>query len=154
MTGGSYVVTRKIEMLVGDFLPEPLGPQQHAIGRYKATGAPFGQRTEFAPVIPSREPADTHIMVANPRKAGSQAERILRRSYTYTNGYRTDISSPTGGLFFMCYQRDPRRQFISIQTRLAVGDRLAHYLIHRSSALFAVPPGTQPGGFVGQTLLA
>jgi len=42
-------------MLVGDFLPEPLGPQQHAIGRYKGSGAPFGQKSEFAPVIPSRE---------------------------------------------------------------------------------------------------
>lgn len=154
MTNGSYLVTRKIEMLVDDFLPEPLPEQQHAIGREKGTGAPIGQPSEFSPVIPRMEPIDAHIIIANPRKGNSQAERILRRGYTYTDGFDTTINSPTGGLFFMCYQRDPRHQFISIQSRLAVGDRMAHYVIHRTSALFAVPPGIKSGGFVGQGLLA
>jgi hypothetical protein len=32
-------------------------------------------------------------------------------------------------------------------------DRLAEYVVHTGSGVFAVPPGAGPGGFVGETLL-
>jgi deferrochelatase/peroxidase EfeB len=155
MTNGTYLVVRNLNVLVPNFLTEPLDVQEYAFGRYKASGAPFGQKHEFDPVIPSKEPTDCHIMVANPRKPGSEAERILRRSYTFTHGYDPDISQPLGGLFFVCYQRDPRRQFISIQSRLAVHDRFTvEYPVPIGSAVFAVPPGTRPGGYLGESILA
>ncbi|MGZ4430067.1 MAG: Dyp-type peroxidase [Gaiellales bacterium] len=153
MTNGTYLVCRRIVMQIQEFLPEPVDVQQHAIGRKKASGAPYGQKHEFDPVIPSKEPVDSHIMVGNPRRAGSQAERILRRGYTFTDGYDAELSTPRGGLFFIALQCDPRRQFISIQRRLATQDRLAHYIVHEGSAAFAIPPGTQPGGYLGETLL-
>jgi deferrochelatase/peroxidase EfeB len=155
MVDGTYLVCRRLKVLVSNFLTEPLNVQEYAFGRNKATGAPFGQKHEFDAVIPAKEPSDCHIMVANPRTAGSEAERILRRSFTYTDGYDDQISNPLGGLFFMCFQRDPRRQFISIQSRLAVHDRFTvEYPVPEGSAIYAVPPGIQPGGYVGETLLA
>lgn len=155
MTNGTYVVVRNLKVLVPNFLTEPLSVQQYAFGRYKATGAPFGQKHEFDPVIVSKEPTDCHIMVANPRRPGSEAERILRRSYTITDGYDAQISNPLGGLFFISFQRDPRRQFIPIQQRLSVHDRFTvEYPVPRGSAMFATPPGTRPGGYIGETLLA
>jgi deferrochelatase/peroxidase EfeB len=155
MTNGTYLVCRNLTVHVSNFLTEPLSVQQYAFGRYKATGAPFGQKHEFDPVIRSKEPTDCHIMVANPRKPGSEAERILRRGYTFTDGYNDQISSPLGGLFFIAYQRDPRRQFIPIQSRLAVHDRFTvEYPVPRGSAMFAVPPGIRRGGYVGETMLA
>jgi deferrochelatase/peroxidase EfeB len=155
MTNGSYLVTRNLTVHVSNFLTEPLDVQQYAFGRYKASGAPFGRKHEFDPVIVSREPTDCHIMVANPRTPQSEAERILRRGYTFTDGYDDQISSPLGGLFFIAYQRDPRRQFIPIQTRLALHDRFTvEYPVPRGSAMFAVPPGVRPGGYVGETMLA
>jgi deferrochelatase/peroxidase EfeB len=155
MTDGTYVVVRNLHVLVPNFLTEPLSVQQYAFGRYKSTGAPFGQKHEFDPVVVSKEPTDCHIMVANPRKPGSEAERILRRGYTITDGYDAQISNPLGGLFFICFQRDPRRQFIPIQQRLSVHDRFTvEYPVPRGSAMFAVPPGIRPGGYVGETLLA
>ena len=94
-------------------------------------------------------------MVANPRKPGSEAERILRRSYTFTDGYDAQISNPTGGLFFIAFNRDPRRQFLPIQQRLAVHDRFTvEYPVPRGSAMYAVPPGIRPGGYVGESILA
>jgi deferrochelatase/peroxidase EfeB len=33
-------------------------------------------------------------------------------------------------------------------------DLLAEYLVHVGSALFAIPPGAQPGSFVGAGLFA
>ncbi len=155
MTNGTYLVVRNLGVHVANFLTEPLDVQQYAFGRYKASGAPFGQTREFAPVIPAKEPTDCHIMVANPRTAGSEAERILRRGYTFTEGFDADISQPLGGLFFICYNRDPRRQFIPIQGRLAVHDRFTvEYPVPRGSAMFAVPPGIRPGGYAGETFLA
>ena len=155
MTNGTYLVVRNLTVHVSNFLIEPLDVQQYAIGRDKASGAPFGQTNEFAPVIPGREPSDCHIMVANPRKPGSEAERILRRGYTFTDGYEPQISNPLGGLFFISFQRDPRRQFIPIQQRLAVHDRFTvEYPVPRGSALYAVPPGTRPDGYVGESILA
>jgi deferrochelatase/peroxidase EfeB len=38
--------------------------------------------------------------------------------------------------------------------RLANDDALNEYIRHTSSALFAVPPGVRPGGYVGETLFA
>ena len=38
--------------------------------------------------------------------------------------------------------------------RLANDDTLNEYIRHTSSALFAVPPGVRPGGYVGETLFA
>ena len=155
MTNGTYMVTRKLTVFVSNFLTEPLDVQQYAFGRYKVSGAPFGQKSEFAPVIASNEPPDCHIMVANPRTPGSEAERILRRSYTFTDGYDAQISNPTGGLFFIAFNRDPRRQFIPIQRRLATHDRfMVEYPVPRGSAMYAVPPGTRPGGYVGESILA
>jgi deferrochelatase/peroxidase EfeB len=57
------------------------------------------------------------------------------------------------GLFFAAYQRDPRRQFVPIQRRLAEHHQHGEYLVHTASALFAIPPGCRAGGYVGDTLL-
>ena len=44
--------------------------------------------------------------------------------------------------------------FITLQQRLGRNDALNEYISHNGSALFAVPPGAQPGGFVGESLFA
>jgi deferrochelatase/peroxidase EfeB len=155
MSNGCYLVVRRIEMDVDGLLHEDVSEQERAVGRQKASGAPLNQAGgEFTPVDPSLQPVDTHIMRANQRKAGSEDERILRRGYNFADGYDAEVSMQTGGLVFMAYQRDPRRQFLTIQRRLAHSDRLQHHLFPRGSAIFAVPPGVKPGGYVGETLLA
>jgi deferrochelatase/peroxidase EfeB len=55
------------------------------------------------------------------------------------------------GLLFVCFQRDPRRQFVPVQHRLAT-DALNEYVKATGSALFACPPGIRRGGYVGETL--
>jgi deferrochelatase/peroxidase EfeB len=49
-------------------------------------------------------------------------------------------------------QQDPRRQFLRVQRRLASGDALSRLMTHVGSAVFAIPPGARPGGFVGEGL--
>jgi deferrochelatase/peroxidase EfeB len=152
MQNGTYMVTRKILMQIGEFLPESVDLQQDTFGRNKGTGAPLGEQHENDPVDPSKVLPDCHIMMANQRRSYSDKERILRRSYNYTDGYDAQLSNPEGGLFFIAFQQDPRRQFIRIQTRMSHGDRLTKYIVHRSSAIWAVPPGARRRGYVGETL--
>ena len=57
------------------------------------------------------------------------------------------------GPFFISFQNDPA-VFVTLQEHLGRHDALNEYISHRGSALFAVPPGTRAGGFVGQELFA
>ena len=57
------------------------------------------------------------------------------------------------GLFFLCYQQDPRTGFTRIFENMSKIDLLNQYTTHVASALFAIPPGTGgETGYVGQSL--
>jgi deferrochelatase/peroxidase EfeB len=62
----------------------------------------------------------------------------------------------SAGLFFICYQRNPERQFVQVQNSLAGPrrDLLNEYIVHVSSGLFACPPGVGKTGYWGETLFA
>jgi deferrochelatase/peroxidase EfeB len=151
MRGGSYLVARRIRMLIESWDADYLADQENVIGRVKVSGAPLGGKTEFelvdlaargqkGPVIP----ADAHIRLAAPVTNGNQ--KILRRGYSYTDGIDQVTGQLDAGLFFIAYQRDPRRQFVPIQQRLAANDALNEYIRHTGSGLFAVPPGLRAAG--------
>lgn len=80
--------------------------------------------------------------------------RILRRGYSFTDGVDESLGELEAGLFFIAYQRDPEKQFVALQEKLGVHDALNEYIKHVGSALFAVPGGTRPGGYVGEALFA
>ena len=157
MRGGSYMVVRRIRMLLGAWDSTSLDDQQRAFGRYKYSGAPLtGSREKEPPDFKAAQgdalviPADAHIRLASPNYNGGQ--RILRRGYSYLDGIDPVTRSAAGGLFFICYQRDPRRQFIPIQHRLSAADALNRHILHVGSGVFACPPGARPGGYVGDRL--
>lgn len=56
------------------------------------------------------------------------------------------------GLFFICFQRDPRRQFGPLQLRLATS-LLNEYIKHTGSGVYAILPDARPGGYLGGALL-
>jgi deferrochelatase/peroxidase EfeB len=158
MRGGTYMVTRKIRILLEVWDRSSLKDQERSIGREKYSGAPLGGGEESEeldlneisagkPVIPD----NAHVRLAF---SVDPNERILRRGYSYTEGIDERSGELDAGNFFICFQRDPARQFISIQRRLgASADALNEYIRHVSSAVFAIPPGARPGGYVGETLL-
>ncbi len=158
MRGGSYMVTRRIRMLLEVWDRSALEDQEQTIGRAKYSGAPLGGHEEFEPLdLKARRrgkpviPADAHVRLAS--ASVNEGERILRRGYSFTDGVDERLGELEAGLFFICFQRDPERQFVAIQRRLGASDALGEYIKHVGSAVFAVPPGASRGGYVGQTLL-
>jgi deferrochelatase/peroxidase EfeB len=160
MRGGSYLVARRIRMLIEVWDRSSLGDQEATIGRDKIEGAPLGRKEELDPVdLKARGkdgklaiPANAHIRLAAPATNGD--EHMLRRGYSFTDGVDPRTAQLDAGLFFLAYQRDARAQFVTGQKRLAASDALNEYIQHNSSALFAIPPGVQPGGWIGETLFA
>lgn len=160
MRGGTYQVVRRIRMFIETWDRSALSEQEDTIGRHKLSGAPLGGAHEFdavnlnalgsdgKPVIP----LDAHIRLAGP--TDNEGVRILRRGYSFTEGIDPRTGELDAGLFFVCFQRDPRHQFIPIQQRLARTDALNEYIRHEGSAIFAIPPGIASGDFVGSTLFA
>ncbi|MET9873259.1 iron uptake transporter deferrochelatase/peroxidase subunit [Actinacidiphila glaucinigra] len=159
MAGGSYVVVRRIRMLLDTWDNLPLERQEKVIGRRKADGAPLSGGTEASrPDLDRIGPdgrafaiaADAHVRVAAPASNGGAA--MLRRGYSYHDGYRDD-GAPDAGLLFVAWQADPLKGFVPVQRKLDRGDGLSRFLRHEASGLFAVPGGAAPGEYVGQRLL-
>ena len=53
---------------------------------------------------------------------------------------------------FVAHQRDPRKGFIPINEKLAKLDIMNQFTTHVGSAIFACPPGVQPGSYIGAAL--
>jgi deferrochelatase/peroxidase EfeB len=155
MRGGSYLVARKIRMIIEVWDRQQRLEQERVIGRSKGEGAPLSGGTEFtepafdaegAAGEPLVDPA-SHVRRAHPSNVGGI--RLLRRGYNYVDG-----SDPLGtldaGLFFISFQRSVGN-FVTVQEAIA-NDALAEYLKHIGSAVFAVPPGARAGEHIGQRL--
>ncbi len=159
MSGGSYMVVRRIVTNLGTWDDTSLDQQQLTFGREKISGAPLGGIHEHDPVnLTARSggrdviPPTAHIRLAS--ASYNTGQRILRRGYAYVDGLDRAHRAPGAGLMFICYQRDPRKQFIPIQQRLAALDALNQFTTHVGSAIFACPPGISRGGFVGEGLFS
>ena len=168
MRGGSYVVLRRIRIALEHWDRMPLGFQEQTIGRHKYSGAPLGLEDEFDPADLSAVgkdgdpviPDSAHIRLA--AAANNDGAQILRRPYSYNDGVDVvrerwepwrERKEYDAGLFFVCYQRDPRTGFIKIFDRLSKFDMLNQFVTHTGGGLFACPGGIAPDEFIGQRLL-
>ncbi|MFF4603952.1 iron uptake transporter deferrochelatase/peroxidase subunit [Streptomyces sp. NPDC001339] len=158
MRGGSYAVVRRIRMLLDDWEKRSRHEQERVIGRRKDNGAPLTGGSETTPMQLDASgpdglpviPANAHARIAAPE--ANQGAAMLRRPFSYHDGFRED-GAPDAGLLFVCWQADPLRAFTQIQRKLDRGDALSPFLRHEASGLFAVPPAAEAGGYVGQPLL-
>jgi deferrochelatase/peroxidase EfeB len=147
-------------MLVETWDRTSLIEQQTIIGRDKGEGAPLGGAKEFdEPDFTSTgadgDPAiatDAHVRLAHPTL--HNGARLLRRGYNFVDG-SDGLGRLNAGLFFMAYQRDPRKQFVPIQSMLARQDALNEYIRHVSSGIFACPGGVRDAqDYWGRVLFA
>ncbi|MFF2143566.1 iron uptake transporter deferrochelatase/peroxidase subunit [Kitasatospora sp. NPDC058190] len=161
LAGGSYLVFRRIRMLLDHWEELPVERQERVIGRRKADGSPLsapagsGEGTAVDLSAQGQDgalaiPSDAHVRVAAP--AGNGGAAMLRRGFSYHDGLLPD-GSPDAGLLFLAFQADPRKGFTPVQRKLSRGDGLSRFLRHEASGLYAVPPGVPAGGYLGQQLL-
>jgi deferrochelatase/peroxidase EfeB len=150
LTGGSYLVARRIRMLIEIWDRTSLVEQESIIGRTKREGAPAGRQLERDPVDVDAMLDTSHVRLASP--LSNDGKRILRRGYSFVDG-SDGLGRLDAGLFFIAYQRDPRTGFIALQNKLASNDAMNEYIRHTGSGLWACPPGVSgPGRFWGDTL--
>ncbi|MEV6346493.1 Dyp-type peroxidase [Actinoplanes sp. NPDC051851] len=116
MHGGTYLVTRRIRLLLDTWDRTALDAQESMIGRTRDT---------------NRRTGSGHARLAS-------GARMLRRSYTYDGG--VDVNGlQDSGLIFISFQRDPA-QFVAVQEKLADVDGLNAFSQHVASGVFACPP--------------
>ncbi|GAB2488516.1 Dyp-type peroxidase [Jatrophihabitans fulvus] len=158
MRGGSYLVARRIRMLIESWDTDFLADQEKIFGRYKESGAPLTGKHEFDTVDLTAKrkgeyvvDVNSHIRLAAPSSHGGQ--KLLRRGYSYTDGIDADTGLLDAGLFFIAFQKDPRKQFVPIQRMLGRSDLMNEYVRHTGSGLWACPPGVRgPGDWWGKSL--
>jgi deferrochelatase/peroxidase EfeB len=167
MQGGSYVVVRRIRIVLQHWDQVKVSFQEQTLGRQKASGAPLGRTHEFDALPLSATDKDgnliitenAHVRLAN--ESTNNGAQILRRGYSYNDGvdFTTERWPPwrqgmeyDAGLLFVCYQRDPQTAFIPMFTRMAKIDMLNQFVTHTGGGLFACPRGVTPGRYLGQEL--
>jgi deferrochelatase/peroxidase EfeB len=168
MTGGSYLVYRRIRITLEHWDRLAHTQQEQVIGRGKLNGQPLGGREEFDPIdLGARDsggnlviPDTAHVRLAAP--SSNNGAVIVRRGFSYNNGTTPFVErwppwrqalEYDSGLLFLGYQRDPRTAFVPVFSRLAENDALNQFTTHTASAVFAVPPGPLgPQDWIGKTL--
>lgn len=156
--GGTYQAVRIIRNFVERWDRTPLQQQETIIGRSKASGAPFGGRTEADPPRYAGDPEgkitplDAHIRRANPRDAEAAKHLILRRPFNYSNGV-SKAGQLEMGLLFIAYQADLEQGFIAVQKRLN-GESLEEYIKPIGGGYFFALPGVRDkNDYLGRALL-
>lgn len=156
LAGGSYLVARRIAMVIESWDRVRLAEQERIVGRDKSEGAPLSGGAEaaapdFTAVDAAGSPridARSHVRLAHPDANGGI--RLLRRGYNFVDG-TTDLGRLNAGLFFLSFQRSPDR-FITLQRSLST-DAMNEYIRHVGSGLWAVPPAPGTGVSIGSGLL-
>ena len=154
MKNGTYLIVRRVQMHLETWDRTSLREQENTFGRHRDSGAPFGAVDEFDPVDLELKddkgnlviPEDCHV-----RLAKEVGEEIYRRAFSYSNGIDPRTGQFDAGLLFISFQKDPQ-QFIKVQKNLGTKDKLNEYITHVGSGLFAILPGVEEGGYLGQSL--
>ena len=151
---GTYLVYRRIQMHLETWDRTSLNQQEDTFGRYRQSGALFGQTKEkdetdvFAKDVEGKPviPKNSHVYLS--RLAG---QVIYRRPFSYSSDIITETGAYDAGMLFISFQKSPN-QFIAIQNSLGRVDKLNEYITHRGSAIFACLPGVKKGSYLGEAL--
>lgn len=155
MAGGTSLVIRRIRMELDTWDQVTRAGREEAIGRTLDNGAPLtGNEEHDQPDLDAVNELGLPVIntAAHIRRAHmDDTLRIHRRPYNY-QVLSGDDGNTEAGLIFAAYQANPVDQFVPLQQRIAEADLLNIWTIPIGSSVFAIPPGFQPGGYVGDTL--
>ncbi|MEU4547380.1 Dyp-type peroxidase [Nonomuraea dietziae] len=158
LRGGTTLVLRRIRMELETWDAADRVAREFTIGRRLADGAPLTGRAErdepdFEKVNALGFPVISEYAHIRRAHVSDPGMRILRRPYNYDDGLAPDGRSDSG-LLFASYQADIDHQFVPVQRNLAEADLLNEWITPIGSAVFAIPPGCSPSGWIGDSLLS
>ena len=154
MKGGTYLVTRVIQMHLETWDRTSLKGQEDTFGRHRDSGAAIGQKGEFDTFDVHAKDAQGKAVIPEISHMGLAKRtgvEMLRRSYSYSSGINPATGQFDSGLLFISFQKSPE-QFIIIQNALGRLDKMNEYTTHIGSGLFACFGGILQGGYIGQAL--
>jgi dye decolorizing peroxidase len=154
--GGTTLVVRRIRLNLDTWDELTRSERERAVGRKLSTGAPLTGTAEHDELDLEARDADgrpviaqnAHARLAHPSE--NDGRRIFRKGLNYVHDTGATRES---GLIFLSHQADVAGQFLPLLTRLDAVDALNEWTTTIGSAVFALPPGFQPGGWLGQKLL-
>ncbi|MFD8478928.1 Dyp-type peroxidase [Kitasatospora sp. NPDC059673] len=157
LRGGTTMVLRRIRMELETWDAADTKAKEFSIGRTLDTGAPLTGTAELDPPdFDAKDkfgfPVISEFAHARRAHVSDPRQRIFRRPFNYDDAPAAD-GTPDTGLLFASFQRDIAGQFLPIQRALATSDLLNQWTTPIGSAVFAIPPGCAPGGWIGETLL-
>ncbi|WP_433223157.1 Dyp-type peroxidase [Dactylosporangium sp. CS-047395] len=155
--GGTTLVLRRIRAELETWDAADTAGKEFSVGRRLSDGAPLTGRAEHDPLDLKAVTANGFPVISEFSHAArahvlDDRQRIFRRPYNYDEPPGPD-GSADAGLVFASFQRDIARQFLPIQRNLAEADLLNDWITPIGSAVFAIPPGCDDGGWIGQGLL-
>ncbi len=155
--GGTTLVVRRIKLNLDTWDELTRSEQERAVGRKLSTGAPLTGTGEHDELDLEKRDADGRLVIAENAHARlshhstNDGRRIFRKGLNYVHDTGATRES---GLIFLSYQADITGQFLPLLARLNAADALNEWTTTIGSAVFALPPGFQPGGWLGQELLS
>lgn len=156
LRGGTGFVLRRIAMDLDGWDEVDRPGRDASVGRRLDTGAPLtGEHEHDVPDLGAVNALGFPVIAsfAHLRRAREAGTVIFRRGYNYDDPPIPGGPVSNAGLLFASFQAHVTRQFVPMQARLAELDMLNTWTTPVGSAVFAIPPGCQPGGYVGQSLL-
>jgi dye decolorizing peroxidase len=153
--GGTSLVLRRIAMDLDSWDELDRPGKEQVIGRRLGSGAPLtGTAERDAPDLGAVNglgfPVISDVAHLRRSRTANPDQSMLRRAYNYDDGPQESVSN--AGLLFAAYQCDVDQQYVPIQRRLAESDHLNLWTTPVGSAVFAIPPGCDEDGFVGDVL--
>ena len=157
LAGGTSLVLRRIRMDLDTWDEVDRPGRENAVGRTLDTGAPLTGGGEHDPVdlvaVDARGfPVISDVAHVRRARPDDPHQRIVRLGWNYDDPPE-DGQTSNAGLLFVSLQADVDAQFVPIQERLAQADLLNTWTTPLGSAVFAILPGCDEHGFLGETLL-
>jgi dye decolorizing peroxidase len=158
MIGGTYLVFRRIQMLLDTWDQLGTKGKEEAIGRKLADGAPLsGSQESDLPDYEARDASGLKSIAdfAHIRRASDsgQGMPIFRRPFSYEDPI-SETGSMNVGLLWCAYQRDISTQYLPMQRRLEQLDLLNRWTLPIGSSTFAIPRGVREGEVIAQALFS
>ncbi|MEV0797007.1 Dyp-type peroxidase [Kribbella sp. NPDC050281] len=155
--GGTTLVVRRIRMNLDTWDELTRSEQERAVGRKLSTGAPLTGTAEHDELdLEARDPGGRLVIAKNAHaRLSHQSENDGRRIFRKGLNYVQDTGpARESGLIFLSHQADIAAQFLPLLARLDAADALNEWTTTIGSAVFALPPGFQPGTWLAQKLLS